>query len=95
MSRDCFLLSHFENIQETQERFLSCQPFLFILNQFKKEKFSFRGHFKILNWLGFHITAELSKVKAIDSIIILFIIRIVFLAAIIVLIAKILLSPPM
>lgn len=42
----------------------------------------------VLIWLGLHITAGLSKVKASIPIIILFIIKAVFLAAIIVLIAK-------
>ncbi|PEP99175.1 Yip1 family protein [Bacillus toyonensis] len=44
----------------------------------------------VLIWLGLHITAGLSKVKASIPIIILFIIKAVFLAAIMVLIAKIL-----
>lgn len=42
----------------------------------------------VLIWLGLHITAGLSKVKALIPIIILFIIKAVFFAAIIVLIAK-------
>ncbi|MBY0598833.1 Yip1 family protein [Bacillus bingmayongensis] len=49
----------------------------------------------VLIWLGLHITAGLSKVKASIPIIILFIIKVVFLAAIIVLIAKFLPSMPM
>ena len=42
----------------------------------------------VLIWLGLHITAGLSKVKASIPIIILFIIKVVFLAAIMVIIAK-------
>ncbi|MGG0326227.1 Yip1 family protein [Bacillus mycoides] len=42
----------------------------------------------VLIWIGLHITAGLSKVKASIPIIILFIIKAVFLAAILVLIAK-------
>ncbi|UIJ69992.1 YIP1 family protein (plasmid) [Bacillus cereus] len=49
----------------------------------------------VLIWLGLHITAGLSKVKASIPIIILFIIKAFFLAAIIVLIAKFLPSMPM
>ncbi|KMN68153.1 MULTISPECIES: Yip1 family protein [Bacillus cereus group] len=49
----------------------------------------------VLIWLGLHITAGLSKVKASIPIIVLFIIKAVFLAAIIVLIAKILPEIPM
>ncbi|MDY7964752.1 Yip1 family protein [Bacillus thuringiensis] len=49
----------------------------------------------ILIWLGLHITAGLSKVKASIPIIILFIIKTVLLAAIIVLIAKLLPGIPM
>ncbi|WP_137842873.1 Yip1 family protein [Bacillus sp. 2SH] len=49
----------------------------------------------ILIWLGVHITAELSKVKASIPIIILFIIKTFFLAVIIVLIAKSLPGMPM
>ncbi|MED1639585.1 Yip1 family protein [Bacillus cereus] len=49
----------------------------------------------VLIWLGLHITAGLSKVKASIPIIILFIIKAVFLAAIIVLIAKFLPGMPM
>lgn len=48
----------------------------------------------VLIWLGLHITAGLSKVKASIPIIILFIIKAVFLAAIIVLIAKFLPNMP-
>ncbi|PFN39667.1 Yip1 family protein [Bacillus thuringiensis] len=48
-----------------------------------------------LIWLGLHITAGLSKVKASIPIIILFIIKAVFLAAIIVLMAKLLPGIPM
>ncbi|ARJ25610.1 hypothetical protein B7492_31685 (plasmid) [Bacillus mycoides] len=48
-----------------------------------------------LIWLGLHITAGLSTVKASIPIIILFIIKAVFLAAIIVLIAKLLPGIPM
>ncbi|ADY24906.1 Yip1 family protein [Bacillus paranthracis] len=49
----------------------------------------------VLIWLGLHITAGLSKVKASIPIIILFIIKAFFLAAIIVLIAKFLPGMPM
>ncbi|EPC8411237.1 Yip1 family protein [Bacillus thuringiensis] len=49
----------------------------------------------VLIWLGLHITAGLSKVKALIPIIILFIIKAFFLAAIIVLIAKFLPGMPM
>ncbi|KAB2419687.1 MULTISPECIES: Yip1 family protein [Bacillus cereus group] len=49
----------------------------------------------VLIWLGLHITAGLSKVKASIPIIILFIIKAVFLAAIIVLMAKLLPGIPM
>lgn len=49
----------------------------------------------VLIWLGLHITAGLSKVKASIPIIILFIIKSVFLAAIIVLIAKFLPGMPL
>ncbi|EJR50941.1 hypothetical protein IIO_06374 [Bacillus cereus VD115] len=49
----------------------------------------------VLIWLGLHITAGLSKVKASIPIIILFIIKTFFLAAIIVLIAKFLPGMPM
>ncbi|AZJ23136.1 hypothetical protein CT694_27265 [Bacillus wiedmannii bv. thuringiensis] len=49
----------------------------------------------ILIWFGLHITAGLSKVKASIPIIILFIIKAVFLATIIVLIAKLLPGIPM
>ncbi|MED2762566.1 Yip1 family protein [Bacillus thuringiensis] len=49
----------------------------------------------ILIWRGLHITAELSKLKASIPIIILFIIKAVFFAAIIVLIAKLLSGIPM
>lgn len=49
----------------------------------------------VLIWLGLHITAGLSKVKASIPIIILFIIKSVFLAAIMVLIAKLLPGMPM
>ncbi|MGF2772620.1 MULTISPECIES: Yip1 family protein [Bacillus cereus group] len=49
----------------------------------------------VLIWLGLYITAGLSKVKASIPIIILFIIKSVFLAAIIVLIAKFLPGMPM
>ncbi|PEQ06756.1 hypothetical protein CN585_14335, partial [Bacillus toyonensis] len=49
----------------------------------------------VLIWLGLHITAGLSKVKASIPIIVLFIIKVVFLAAIIVLIAKFLPEIPM
>lgn len=48
----------------------------------------------VLIWLGLQITAELSKVKAAVPIIVLFIIKAVFLAAIIVLIAKFLPGMP-
>ncbi|MEK4677264.1 MULTISPECIES: Yip1 family protein [Bacillus] len=48
----------------------------------------------VLIWLGLHITAGLSKVKALIPIIIPFIIKAVFLAAILVLIAKFLPSMP-
>ncbi|MBU4642154.1 Yip1 family protein [Bacillus toyonensis] len=49
----------------------------------------------VLIWLGLHITAGLSKGKASIPIIVLFIIKAVFLAAIIVLIAKFLPGMPM
>ncbi|HHK5537127.1 MULTISPECIES: Yip1 family protein [Bacillus cereus group] len=49
----------------------------------------------VLIWFGLHITAGLSKVKASIPIIILFIIKAFFLAAIIVLIAKFLPGMPM
>ncbi|MBY0596213.1 Yip1 family protein [Bacillus bingmayongensis] len=49
----------------------------------------------VLIWLGLHITAGLSKVKASIPIIVLFIIKAVFLAAIMVLIAKFLPGMPM
>lgn len=49
----------------------------------------------VLIWLGLHITAGLSKVKASIPIIILFIIKAFFLAAIIVLLAKFLPGMPM
>ncbi|MGG0010053.1 Yip1 family protein [Bacillus tropicus] len=49
----------------------------------------------VLIWLGLHITGGLSKVKASIPIIILFIIKAVFLAAIIVLMAKLLPGIPM
>ncbi|CUB51665.1 Yip1 domain protein [Bacillus subtilis] len=49
----------------------------------------------VLIWLGLHITAGLSKVKASIPIIVLFIIKAVFLAAILVLIAKFLPGMPM
>ncbi|MDA1872025.1 Yip1 family protein [Bacillus thuringiensis] len=49
----------------------------------------------VLIWLGLHITAGLSKMKASIPIIILFIIKAVFLAAVIVLIAKFLPGMPM
>lgn len=49
----------------------------------------------VLIWLGLHLTAGLSKVKASIPIIILFIIKTFFLAAIIVLIAKFLPGMPM
>ncbi len=48
----------------------------------------------VLIWLGLHITAGLSKVKASIPIIILFIIKAFFLAAIIVLIVKFLPGMP-
>ncbi|MEI4617700.1 Yip1 family protein [Bacillus cereus] len=48
----------------------------------------------VLIWLGLHITAGLSKVKALIPIIILFIIKAVFSAAIMVLIAKLLPGMP-
>ncbi|PEA28441.1 hypothetical protein COO13_32125, partial [Bacillus toyonensis] len=49
----------------------------------------------VLIWLGLHITAGLSKVKASIPIIVLFIIKAVFLAAILVLIAKFLPGMPL
>ncbi|MDG0949897.1 Yip1 family protein [Bacillus paranthracis] len=49
----------------------------------------------VLIWLGLHITAGLSKVKALIPIIILFIIKAFFLSAIIVLLAKFLPGMPM
>ncbi|OUB64839.1 hypothetical protein BK750_17440 [Bacillus thuringiensis serovar jegathesan] len=49
----------------------------------------------VLIWLGLHITAGLSKVKASIPIIIIFIIKAFFLAAIIVLLAKFLPGMPM
>jgi hypothetical protein len=49
----------------------------------------------VLIWLGFQITAGLSKVKAIIPIIILFIIKVGFLATIMVLIARFLPGVPM
>ncbi|TBX40695.1 DUF1282 domain-containing protein [Bacillus toyonensis] len=49
----------------------------------------------VLIWLGLHITAGLSKVKASIPVFVLFIIKAVFLAAIIVLIAKFLPGMPM
>ena len=48
----------------------------------------------VLIWLGLHITAGLSKVKALILIIILFIIKAVFSAVIMVLIAKLLPGMP-
>lgn len=49
----------------------------------------------VLIWLGLHITSGMSKVKASIPIIILFIIKVFFLAAIIVLIAKFLPGMPL